>query len=98
MFETFLEILKRDDFLGQDFFLLVVTFCYLPSVSDDDVREKSVSSYSSVSDLCVMDAGERVGLLVLDKLDVYSLYSSRISSNDSPDDSSESGVDVVRVF
>ena len=46
----------------------------------------------------MMDAGERVGLMVLDKLDVYSLYASRISSNNSPDDSSESGVDVVTGF
>ena len=98
MFETF-EKLKCDDFLGRgDFFFLVVTFCHLRSVSDDDVREKSVSSCSSVSGMCVMDAGERVGHLVLYKLDVYLLYASRISSKDSPDDSSESGVDVVTGF
>ena len=72
MFETFLEVLQCDDFLGRgDFFFLVVTFGHLISVPKDDVREKSVSSCSSVSDMCVMDAGERVGLLVLDKLDVY---------------------------
>ena len=99
MFETFLKMLKHDDFLGQgDFFFLVVTFCHLRSVSDDDVREISVSLCSSVSDMCVMDAGERVGHLVLDKLDVYSLYASRITSKVSPDDLSKSGVDVATGF
>ena len=92
-------MLKRDDFLGRgDFFFLVVTACHLISVSDDDVREKSVSSCSSVSDMCVMDAGERVGLLVMDKLDMYLLYALMISCNDSPDELSESGVDVATGF
>ena len=99
MFETFLEMLKCDDFLGRgDFFFLFVTFCHLISVSDDEVMDKSISSWSCVSDMCVMDAGERVGLVVLDKLDVYSLYASMISSNNSPDESSESGVDVATGF
>ena len=98
MFETFLEMLKCIDLLGRGDFFFLVTFCHLRSVSEDNVREKSVSSCSSVSDMCVMDAGERVGLLVLDKLDVYLLYASRISSKDSPDDFSESGVDVVTGF
>ena len=48
--------------------------------------------------MCVMDAGERVGLLVLDKLDVYLLYASRISSKDSPDNLSKRGVDVATGF
>ena len=99
MFETFLEVLQRDDFLRRgDFFFLIVTFCHLISVSDDDVMEKSVSLYSSVSNMCVMNTGERVGLLVLDKLDVYSLYALRISSNDSPDELSKSGVDEAKGF
>ena len=41
-----------------------------------------------------MEEGDRDGLL-RDILCVYSLYASIISSNDSPEDSSDTGVDVV---
>ena len=50
---------------------------------------------SSVSDICVIDAGERLRVVV-DKVDVYLWNASIISSNDSPEDSSETGVDVAK--
>ena len=88
MSEKFFEILRV---LG--FFFLVVTFCQFWSMSEGNEMEKS-SSCSSVSDICVIEAGERLQGVV-DKVDVYSWNASIISSNDSPEDSSETGVDVA---
>ena len=88
MSEKFFEILRV---LG--FFFLVVTFCQFWSMSEGNEMEK-LSSCSSVSDICVIEAGERLRGVV-DKVDVYSWNASIISSNDSPEDSSETGVDVA---
>ena len=88
MFEKFFEMLSV---LG--FFFLVVTFSHFWSIAE--VKEiEMLSSSNSVSDICVMDKGERLQLLV-DKVDVYSWNASIISSKRSPEDSSEIGVDVV---
>ena len=88
MSEKFFEIIRV---LG--FFFLVVTFCQFWSMLEGNEMEKS-SSCSSVSDICVIKAGERLWVVV-DKVDVYSWNASIISSNDSSEDSSETGVDVA---